>query len=333
LKAQVECKPAFNYARTAHKVELIPNGARFITDELTMVLTCHRRYKWMLTSCGNGVTAKIKLSEGQKTVFVFREETERWHANSKGGAKRAIHLPVTAHIETPATRTTTDQHQQQQQPANAETTQNTAKHARSASTWSSSGFPSRFAHSPETNRESTAPPKQHSYAPNPPITSSSLAFDPHRHVASDPCKPLSIQETEFLRKGTIDYWRGWLSKCTYKGRWREAIYRSVLVLKLLTFEPTGAIVAAPTTSLPEFVGGVRNWDYRFTWIRDSSFTLYAFIKLGMYSTREITEQSLSATEPYKMETATCKMSISHNTMRRSSILMFPPSCFDFVDFS
>ena len=79
---------------------------------------------------------------------------------------------------------------------------------------------------------------------------------------------------------TIEYWRRWLSHCTYTGRWREMVHRSALALKLLTFEPTGAIVAAPTSSLPEGIGGERNWDYRFTWIRDASFILYALLRLG-----------------------------------------------------
>ena len=79
---------------------------------------------------------------------------------------------------------------------------------------------------------------------------------------------------------TADYWRRWIASCTYRGRWREMVRRSALVLKLLTYRPTGAIVAAPTTSLPEDVGGVRNWDYRYTWIRDSAFTLYALLRLG-----------------------------------------------------
>ncbi len=81
-------------------------------------------------------------------------------------------------------------------------------------------------------------------------------------------------------RSTVDYWRAWLSKCTYRGRWREMVQRSALALKLMTYEPTGAIVAAPTCSLPEGVGGERNWDYRFTWIRDSAFVVYAFLKLG-----------------------------------------------------
>ncbi|MCK5571607.1 MAG: glycoside hydrolase family 15 protein, partial [Bacteroidetes bacterium] len=85
-------------------------------------------------------------------------------------------------------------------------------------------------------------------------------------------------EEEFM--GTVDYWRHWIAQCTYRGRWREMVQRSALVLKLLTFEPTGAIVAAPTCSLPESVGGSRNWDYRYTWIRDAAFTLYALLRIG-----------------------------------------------------
>jgi GH15 family glucan-1,4-alpha-glucosidase len=83
-----------------------------------------------------------------------------------------------------------------------------------------------------------------------------------------------------LLKETNKYWTEWIGRSTYRGSWREAVHRSALALKLLIYEPTGAIVASPTFSLPEFLGGTRNWDYRFTWIRDSSFTLYALIRLG-----------------------------------------------------
>ena len=87
-------------------------------------------------------------------------------------------------------------------------------------------------------------------------------------------------EAEELFRNTVAYWRRWLSKSTYTGRWREMVHRSALTLKLLSFEPTGAIVAAPTCSLPETIGGERNWDYRYTWIRDAAFTLYGLLRIG-----------------------------------------------------
>ena len=94
------------------------------------------------------------------------------------------------------------------------------------------------------------------------------------------CQVCSIREGIHLFQNTVDFWRTWLSKCTYVGRWREMVYRSALTLKMLTFEPTGAIVAAPTCSLPEGIGGERNWDYRYTWIRDAAFTLYGLLRIG-----------------------------------------------------
>jgi GH15 family glucan-1,4-alpha-glucosidase len=87
-------------------------------------------------------------------------------------------------------------------------------------------------------------------------------------------------ETRDMFDGTVAYWRKWLSQSGYRGRWREMVNRSALTLKLLTYHPTGAIVASPTTSLPEQVGGTRNWDYRYTWIRDAAFSLYALLRLG-----------------------------------------------------
>ena len=96
--------------------------------------------------------------------------------------------------------------------------------------------------------------------------------------------PAAIPSSEAEAKGpferTVKFWQDWLSGCTYRGRWRERVERSALALKLLTYEPTGAIVAAPTTSLPEVIGGSRNWDYRYSWVRDAAFTVYAFVRLG-----------------------------------------------------
>ncbi|KAL7932630.1 glycoside hydrolase family 15 protein [Trichoderma chlorosporum] len=79
---------------------------------------------------------------------------------------------------------------------------------------------------------------------------------------------------------TQTFWYNFISQSRYKGRWREVVARSLMILKLLTYEPTGAIIAAPTFSLPEDIGGVRNWDYRFSWVRDSSFTIYILLRLG-----------------------------------------------------
>ncbi len=95
-----------------------------------------------------------------------------------------------------------------------------------------------------------------------------------------PIRTCTDREGTELFERTVEHWRRWLSKCTYTGRWREMVYRSALTLKMLTFEPTGAIVAAPTCSLPEEIGGERNWDYRYTWIRDAAFTLYGLLRIG-----------------------------------------------------
>ena len=87
-------------------------------------------------------------------------------------------------------------------------------------------------------------------------------------------------ELERLSHETAEFWRGWLRKSTYTGRWREMVTRSAMTLKLMTYAPSGALVAAPTTGLPEQVGGERNWDYRYTWIRDASFSVHALLGLG-----------------------------------------------------
>nr|WP_308307472.1 glycoside hydrolase family 15 protein [Streptomyces sp. ISL-10] len=93
-------------------------------------------------------------------------------------------------------------------------------------------------------------------------------------------RPCAQTEAEDLFDATVRYWRGWLSRSRYRGRWREMVHRSALTLKLLTYAPTGAIVAAPTTSLPEQIGGERNWDYRYVWVRDAAFCIYALLRLG-----------------------------------------------------
>jgi GH15 family glucan-1,4-alpha-glucosidase len=91
--------------------------------------------------------------------------------------------------------------------------------------------------------------------------------------------PTPVDPEESLRE-TETYWREWMDGCRYTGKYREAVHSSLLTLKALTYEPTGGIVAAPTTSLPERIGGVRNWDYRYCWLRDATFTLLAMMNAG-----------------------------------------------------
>lgn len=167
---RMECRPAFNYARDPHEVELTANGAVFASDKLSLGLST----RVSLRVREGAAVAEFTLEEGESAIFVLQE-------TQKG----------------------------------------------------------------------------------------------------QDCEACISEEEEGERFAqTIDFWRHWLAKCTYAGRWREMVYRSALVLKLLTFAPTGAILAAPTTSLPEAVGCERNWDYRFTWIRDAAFTLYGFLRIG-----------------------------------------------------
>jgi len=90
----------------------------------------------------------------------------------------------------------------------------------------------------------------------------------------------SLPEPEVALANTEEFWRDWVEQCTYNGPYREAVVRSLITLKALTYAPTGGIVAAPTTSLPEDIGGVRNWDYRFTWLRDAAITLSSLLRTG-----------------------------------------------------
>jgi GH15 family glucan-1,4-alpha-glucosidase len=96
----------------------------------------------------------------------------------------------------------------------------------------------------------------------------------------DTPRRVTPREVERLLKETEQFWRNWTHRSTYTGRWREMVTRSAMTLKLMTYAPTGAIVAAPTTGLPEQTGGERNWDYRYTWVRDGSFSIYALLGLG-----------------------------------------------------
>jgi GH15 family glucan-1,4-alpha-glucosidase len=109
----------------------------------------------------------------------------------------------------------------------------------------------------------------------------SMAFVLERLVDADSEQTaFTADEADVQFKDTVGFWREWVSKCTYQGRWWDEVIRSLLALKLLTFAPTGAIIAAPTASLPEEIGGERNWDYRYCWIRDAALTIDAFMRMG-----------------------------------------------------
>ena len=170
VRFRVTCRPAFDYARARHELELAPGLAVFRTRELALALASSMP---LARSEGDGVTGELLLSEGETADFVLGEHVP--------GARAAG--PLAACVEE-------------------------------------------------------------------------------------------------LCQATVAYWRRWVGKSTYAGRWREMVHRSALVLKLLAFEPTGAIVAAPTCGLPEVIGGTRNWDYRYTWVRDAAFTVYAFLRIG-----------------------------------------------------
>ena len=170
IRFRLECRPAFNFGRDAHRVTVHPQGARFQSPSMAVGLVS----PVPLTTVDGGAEAEFTLAAGQRMSF-FLEHMEA------GSAEDLLAAPQTA-------------------------------------------------------------------------------------------------ETAF--HDTVRFWHGWLAQCRYVGRWREMVQRSALTLKLLTYAPSGAIVAAPTTSLPEVIGGERNWDYRYTWIRDAAFTVYALLRLG-----------------------------------------------------
>jgi GH15 family glucan-1,4-alpha-glucosidase len=128
------------------------------------------------------------------------------------------------------------------------------------------------------------------------------------HSAGPP-RQVRVVEVRTLLDETVSFWRAWLSQSTYTGRWRETLNRSAITLKLMTYAPTGGLVAAPTAGLPEQIGGERNWDYRFTWVRDASFSVHSLLRLGfreeaisfaLWLRDRITEQQADGSGPLQI---------------------------------
>ncbi|MEV6150047.1 glycoside hydrolase family 15 protein [Nonomuraea sp. NPDC052129] len=132
-------------------------------------------------------------------------------------------------------------------------------------------------------------------------------------------RPCPIAEAEEQFAVTVRYWRKWLSASRYRGRWREVVHRSALTLKLLTYAPTGGIVAAPTTSLPEQVKGGRNWDYRYVWVRDAAFCVYALLRLGFTEEAEAFMGFLSTHVPLTGAGSTGPLQIMYGIDGRSEL--------------
>ncbi|KAI9673905.1 MAG: hypothetical protein M1817_002111 [Caeruleum heppii] len=107
-----------------------------------------------------------------------------------------------------------------------------------------------------------------------------LSLSLREQTGQENIKPLRDSDLDWAQSNTHNYWHHWIAKCKYKGRYQEVVERSLMILKLLTYEPTGAIIASPTFALPEDFGGARNWDYRYSWVRDASFTIYILLRMG-----------------------------------------------------
>src|SRR5215210_5490982 len=174
MRFEVECRPAFDYARGQHHVSVVKKGAVFVAADATHASLALSTGVPLEEGDGGGVGAEFTLDEGERATFVLSEIED----------------------------------------------------------------------------------------------------------GEGPRPPFTRREFEESLHATLGYWRRWVSGSTYSGRWREMVNRSALVLKLMVYDPTGALVASPTMGLPERVGGGRNWDYRYTWLRDAALTLYALIYVG-----------------------------------------------------
>ena len=301
---EIVCKPSFNFGRNSHTVEILPAGALFTEQVpngkgLTMLLTSSRNRKWETVPSNHGspaVRTKVKLQEGQRVAFVLRE----WRAE-----------------EEKARWTAAQEHKRQLERQKAFLQDQLDKIRRddaAIATTAESSVPSSSPSSP-THSALVSPSQSCGGEWHPPMRTQMKPIHLHAlarsslsdlhmqrvehmpkcstggHVKSDDLTqefgfhtihPIPARRTDKLRKRTVAFWRMWLATCTYTGRWREIVRRSALLLKLMTFEPTGAIVQAATCCLPTVIG-TPGTDCRLVCLRDASFTAAAFLKLGFRS--------------------------------------------------
>ncbi|OZJ07031.1 hypothetical protein BZG36_00229 [Bifiguratus adelaidae] len=248
VRFRVECFPSFDYARAAHSTEFVPLRQRekeavlYPEDQLPS-LVCEKKIVFKSKDLTLDFRWLIKCGEDSCPRIDFK--LEEIPDGPKGpGVISEFTLKETQEVIFILREMPRDE----LNPARVHTEKG--------------GNPVAVTADDIPNAKRGASPEESMNAPN---------IDP----------PLTVSLCNAIFSQTANYWQEWISQIKYTGRWREIVYRSALMLKLLTYEPTGAVVASPTFGLPEDIGGNRNWDYRYLWVRDSAFTVYAFMRLGL----------------------------------------------------
>ncbi|KAF5365314.1 hypothetical protein D9758_005431 [Tetrapyrgos nigripes] len=255
MPVRMECAPAFNYARDSHQTSIIPDDSVPPTEYLGHAANDHM--KAFFESKGLNLDLRYTIESVLENVDAPNPKLSLLDLSSKG------HLGPGVCSEMTLTEGQCITWVLRIAPGTAITPDDVRTPVTGVST-------------PDPNRE-----LGDDYGK---LSSGAKASIPGQKIlgkvrpGNDPFLTKELVHT--LLFSTNKYWNDWIRNSTYAGSWKEAVNRSALALKLLIYEPTGAVVASPTFSLPEYIGGGRNWDYRASWIRDSSFTLYALIRLG-----------------------------------------------------
>ncbi|KAL1722983.1 glycoside hydrolase family 15 protein [Schizophyllum commune] len=272
----MQCAPAFNYARSKHTMEIIEDDS----SPYAFVSSRFRHMKAMFKS-EDGMNLDLRYvvestMEAVNPPVIRLESLDLTTKGHKGLAASAdLNLDagqcVTFVLRSPPSEYPAFFYSQTPMQSRAPSPSLLTKAAKDAKIQIDGDV------TENTQNSTSAQPSADMATPPALVPVSSLGHGRTRPV-DDPY--LTAELIAALLKATNKYWNDWVRKSKYDGLWKEAVHRSALALKLLIFEPTGAVIASPTFSLPEYIGGTRNWDYRFSWIRDSSFILYALIRLG-----------------------------------------------------